>query len=73
MTFKHLPRASPGKPFNLEPFEKAKTLDDVWAKLVQIENDAHERWLAMKSDQSKLAEGQLKLMKRLTSLERKLR
>lgn len=71
MTFKHLPRASPGKPFSLPPFEKAKTLDDIWAKLVEMEADAHERWLSTTSKLGKLAEGQLKLMKRLAALEKR--
>lgn len=73
MTFKHLPRSTPGKPFTLPPFEKAKTLDDVWRLLTEIQDDAHERWLATRSDLSKLADGQLKLMKRMKALERKLK
>jgi hypothetical protein len=32
VTFKQLPRASPGKPFVLEPHEHHKTLDDIWRK-----------------------------------------
>ena len=73
MTYKHLPRASPGKPFVLEPHERHKTLDDIWKKLCEMEDDAHERWLALTSQLSKLSDGQLKLTKKLKALERKLK
>lgn len=73
MTFKHLPRASPGKPFVLEPHEHHKTLDDIWRKLCEMEDDAHERWLALTSQLSKLYKGQLKFTKRLAALEGKLK
>ncbi len=48
-------------------------MDDVWRLLTEIQDDAHERWLATKSDLSKLADGQLKLLKRMKALERKLK
>lgn len=74
MTYKHLPRASPGgsKTMMLPPFERPKTLDDIWKKLCQMEDDAHERWLALNTQLNKLYEGQLKQGKRLAVLERRL-
>ena len=42
-------------------------------KLCEMEDDAHERWLALTSQLSKLSDGQLKLTKELKALERKLK
>jgi hypothetical protein len=38
-----------------------------------MEDDAHERWLALTSQLSKLYKGQLKFTKRLAALEGKLK
>lgn len=67
------PRASPGgKAIVLPPFEKEKTIEDVMSFLQEMENDAHERWLALNTQLNKLYEGQLKQSKRLDAIERRL-
>jgi hypothetical protein len=72
VTFKS-PRASPAKPVVLPNHDGPTTIEDVMAFLREMEDDAHERWLAVTSQLSKLAEGQLKLTKKLKALERKLK
>ena len=73
MTFKHLPRASPAKPVVLPNHDGPTTIEDVMSFLREMESDAHERWLALNTQLSKLSDGQLKLTKKLKALERKLK
>jgi hypothetical protein len=73
VTFKHLPRASPGKPVVLPVHDGPTTIEDVMAFLREMESDAHERWLALNTQMNKLYKGQLKFTKRLAALEGKLK